>query len=269
MKKLRIVLGLLVLAIIVSSCTTTGSNVPTLSNVVVREIGNVKLHSFMSSSVTPVIIETRRALIIIDFPGDNEANVQPFKDYVDSFRKPIERYFISHVDRAHWLGVEKAFPNQAFHSIDANAIRAVAEGANIPVTPIADDSRLAVSGVNLVFQTDRAIGAYIIKMPDLKAVYHDHLGYVRLNVLIAPLEPRLAHLKALDREGYTWHMPGHGAPMQGPEFVNTVERFYGDVLAAVRRYSTVEEVKAAIIAAYPDYNTPAMLDRFLPGLMGR
>ncbi len=267
MKNWKVILGLLILAIIVMGCATTKQTAPTPSNVVVKEIGKVKLHSFMSASVSPVIIESNK-LIIIDFPGDNPDNGPLFKQYIDSLNKPIARYFISHIDSAHWVGIEKQFPNMTFYSVDADQIKATKEGSGLTIEKIADGSKQTVNGINFVFDVDRGIGAWMIKMPDLKAVYIDHLGYVKLHVLIPPLEPRLAHLKALDKEGYTWYMPGHGAPMQGPEFVQTVEAYYTDVLAAAK-LGTVEEAKAAIVAKYPDYNAPPMLDRFLPGLMGK
>lgn len=235
-------------------------------NVVVKQIGNVKLHSFMSASVSPVIIESDK-LVIIDFPGDSEENAALFKRYVDSLGKPIEQYFISHTDDAHWVGIEKQFPNMTFHSVDAKEIKAKDAGKSLSVTNIADGSTMTVAGVKMVFDVDRKIGAWMIKMPELKAAYVDHLGYVNLHVLLAPLEPRLTHLKQLDKEGYTWYMPGHGAPMKDPDFVKQVEAYHTDVLYAVSKYSTVEEAKAYIMKKWPNYVAPAMLDAMLPGLM--
>lgn len=235
----------------------------TPENVVVKEIGDVKLHSFLSASVSPVIIESD-SLTIIDFPGDAEENQPLFKAYVDSLGKPIERYYISHVDAAHWVGIESQFPDTEFYSVDADEIKAAEGGADLNITAIADGSQQTSGGVNLVFEVDREIGAWMIKMPDLKAAYVDHIGYVNLHVLLAPLEPRLAHLKALDSEGYTWYMPGHGVPMEGPAFVTLVETYYGDVLAAVAASSTPEEAKAIIVEKHPDYVTEGMLDGMLP-----
>ena len=265
MKKLQIIALVVLASMAIVGCASNQGkeemSVP--SNVVVKEIGKVKLHSFMSASVTPVIIESNK-LIVIDFPGDVEENAPLFKNYVDSLKKPIERYFISHIDKAHWIGIEKQFPNMQFYSVDAAAIKATPEGLGLNITPIADGSSLTVNGINLVFEVDRDISAWIIKMPDQKAAFVDHLAYNSLNVFFPPLEPRLAHLKKLDREGYTWYMPGHAAPMQGPEFVNQTEAYFSTILDAVSRYSSVDEAKAAIIAKHPNYNPPALLDVFLP-----
>jgi hypothetical protein len=184
----------------------------------IYEVGNTKLHSFMSSSVSPVIIETRRNLIIIDFPGDNEDNRPLFKQYVDSLNKPIERYFISHIDVSHWNGIEAQFPGMTFYSVDADAIKAHERGTALNITRIADGSTQTVAGINLVFEVHRDITAWIIKMPDLKAAYIDHIGYVNLHVLLPPLAnfpARAAHLRRLVNEGYTYFMPGHGRPIQG------------------------------------------------------
>ena len=254
--------------ILCAGCTATKTGEileSTLSNVVVKKIGNVKLHSFMSTSVTPVIIESNR-LIIIDFPGDSEEKAKLFKKYVDSLNKPIARYFISHLHSVHWAGVEKFFPDMTFYSVDADEIKATPEGAGLSIKPIADDSRLTVNGIRFEFEVDREIEAWVIKMPRQRAVYTDHLGYVGLHVLFPPLEPRLEHLRKLSREGYTWFIPGHGAPMQNPEFINQVEAYYNDVLEIIARYSTIAEVRAAILEKYPDYSSPARLDRMLPRL---
>ena len=265
MKKLQIIGTLILASIFITGCVTNqgkeAASIP--SNVIVKEIGNVKLHSFMSASVTPVIIESNR-LMIIDFPGDSEENAPLFKNYVDSLKKPIERYFISHIDIAHWRGIEKQFPNMQFYSVDADKIKATPEGSSLIIAQISDSSNLTANGINLAFEVDRDIGAWIIKMPDQKAVFVDHLAYNSLNVFFPPLEPRLAHLKRLDREGYTWYMPGHAAPMQGPDFVNQTEAYFTTILDAVSRYSTVEEAKTAIIAKHPNYNPAALLDVFLP-----
>jgi len=220
----------------------------------------------MSRSVTPVIVETDK-LIIIDFPGDVEENAPLFKNYVDSLNKPIERYFISHFHASHFRGIENQFPNMTFYSVDADHIMAMDEGANLTIMPIADGSELIVDGLRLIFEVDREIEAWIIKMPDLNAAYVDHLAYSGLHVFFPPLEPRLAHLKRLADEGITWFMPGHGAPMQEPDFVNRAAAYYATILEALAKYDTLEEVKAAIIAAHPDYVPEANLDRFLPRFM--
>ena len=251
--------------ILCTGCATTKTGAVKQGNVIVNEISNVKLHSFMSVSVTPVIIESDK-LIIIDFPGDSKENAELFKKYVDGLNKPIERYFISHIHSAHWQGVEKLFTGMTFHSVDADAIKATKEGAGLSIMPITDGSKMTVNGIQLVFDVDREIEAWMIKLPKLKAVYVDHLGYIDLHVLIAPLEPRLVHLRKLAREGYTWYMPGHGAPMQNPDFLNQVEAYYKDVLEIVKKYRTIPEVRTAILEKYPNYASPARLDRMLPGL---
>jgi hypothetical protein len=156
-----------------------------------------------------------------------------------------------------------------FYSVDADAIKAHERGGALNISKIADGSSQRVDGINLVFEVDRGIQAWIIKMPDLKAAYIDHIGYVNLHVLLPPLAnfpARAAHLRRLVNEGHTYFMPGHGRPVQGVEFADQVERYYNDVTAAVRNSNTVEEAKATIMRLHPEYNSPAMLDRFLPQL---
>lgn len=265
MKLLSIVLAIVFATTLLPGYAAGNAEVP--SNVVIREIGDVRLHSFMSVSVTPMIIETDNSLIIIDFPGDNAERAVLFREYVESLNKPITRYFISHLHASHFRGIENHFPNTTFYSVDADYIMAMDEGANLTITPVADGSELTVDGIRLIFEADREIEAWIIRMPDLNAVFVDHLAYANLHVFFYPLEPRLTHLRRLEAEGYTWFMPGHGAPMEAPEFVDSAEAYFNTILEAVATFDTIEEMIPFISERHPDYVPVANIERFLPRFM--
>ncbi|WNY28078.1 hypothetical protein MmiEs2_02590 [Methanimicrococcus stummii] len=265
--KLKLILVLAVICIAFSGCLENGDETkPTPeipSNVIVKEFGDVKLHSFLSDSVSPVIVEHDK-LIIIDYPGDSEIQATAFKEYVESFGKPIDRIIISHVDEAHWINIQKYFPNVSIYSVDADEIMAMATGSNLTVTKLNDDSKMTIDGVKYEFETNREIGAWAIKLSDQKAVYVEHLGYVNLHVLIAPLEPRAEMLKDLEAQGYIWFMSGHGVPATASEFVDNVEKYYSEILKAVAESETPDEAKTIIMQKYPNYVTEEMLDAMLP-----
>lgn len=251
------------LAMTVAALFSEGDAAALPDNVVAKQIGDLTLYSFLSDSVSPVIV-ARDNLVLIDYPGDNEEKAASYVEFVQRLGKPIERMFISHIDAAHWVNVEKFLPDVALYSVDADEIMATPEGAALAIAPIADGDTLTVDGVQYTFETNREIGAWEIKMPALNAVYVDHLGYVNLHVLLAPLEPRAEMLKALEAEGYTWFMPGHSAPAENPGFVAQVETYYNDVSSAVANNEDVADAVAEIVEKYPDYNTPEMLELFLP-----
>lgn len=234
-------------------------------NVVARTIGDVTLYSFLSDSVSPVIVANER-LVLIDYPGDSAAQAEAYVKFVESLGLPIERMIISHVDAAHWVGIENYLPDVALFSVDAEAIMALPEAAALTLVPIADDAEMTIDGVQYTFVTNRELGAWEVRLPELEAVYVEHLGYVNLHVLLAPLAPRAEMLKALAAEGYTYFMPGHGAPAQEPGFTAQVETYYTDVMAAVQGNADPADAVAEVAEQYPGYFTQEMLAGMLPGL---
>lgn len=234
-------------------------------NVVAKTIGDVTLYSFLSDSVAPVIVE-HDSLVLIDYPGDSEEQAAAYVAFVQSLGKPIDRMIISHIDDAHWVNVEKFLPDVALYNVDAEGIMAKPEGAALTITPLAGDESTTIDGIAYAFVTNTEIGAWEIKLPELNAVYVEHLGYVNLHVLLAPLAPRTEMLKALEEEGYTWFMPGHGAPAENPGFVSQVEAYYTDVMAAVAGNEDPADAVAEIAEKYQDYVTEGMLEAMVPGL---
>lgn len=247
------------------SATSVAESAGLPENVVAKTIGDVTLYSFLSDSVAPVIV-ARDSLVLIDYPGDSEAQAAAYVAFVESLGKPIDRMIISHIDEAHWINVQNFLPDVALYSVDAEAIMAKPEGAALTITPLAGNENTTIDGVSYEFVTNTEIGAWEIKLPELNAVYVEHLGYVNLHVLLAPLAPRTEMLKALEAEGYTWFMPGHGAPAENPGFVSQVEAYYTDVMAAVAGNEDPADAVAEVAEKYPGYFTEGMLGGMLPGL---
>lgn len=231
-------------------------------SVITKTYGGVKIHTYLSNNVSPVVIEKDK-LTIIDIPGDSKEEMTKFKAYVDSLGKPIDRIIISHGDTAHWTGVETLFPGIPLYSVAADEIKKAPEGASLTVKAIADGTQ-TIDGIKFDFMTNRTIGAFIIKLPEQKVVYFDHLGYVDLHIILPPLADRLQIMKELKAAGYTWFIAGHGVPMEATEFIARVEAYFGDVTNAVSTYKTPTEAKAAIVKKYPNYDGVEILDALLP-----
>lgn len=230
-------------------------------HVITQKYDDIQVHSYMSGNVSPVIVETSDKLVLIDIPDIDQ---EYYKSFVDSLGKPVDTIIVSHSDTPHWVGISDMFPDVPVYSIAANDIKAMDEGKNFAIQQI-KDGKHTYADVEFEFETNHDIGAYVIKMPVQKAVYFDHLGYIDLNIILAPLDERLAIMKDLQTEGYTWFMCGHGKPDTADAFVSYVEDYFSVVKTAIANNDTADGAKAEIMEKYPDNYNEELLDKFLPG----
>lgn len=250
----------LLIALVLALTSLTALATDGQDNIITKEYGDVKVHSYLSGNISPVIVEND-AVVIIDIPGD--ADTAAFKAYVDSIGKPVEAIIISHADVEHWIGVDALFPDVPLYSVAATAIKETDDGETLDIT-LVEDGVQEFAGVEYDFLTNSDIGAYIIKLPAQKAAYFDHLGYIGLHIILPPLEARLEMMRALQSEGYTWFMAGHGLPDEADAFMTSVEAYFADVIAAIAANDTPEEASAEILEKYPDYYSPELLNSLLP-----
>ncbi len=81
---------------------------------VARQSGDVRIHTFVSSFAynnignATHIIESKAKLVIVDAQF-LAPYAKSFRDYADSFGKPIERLYLSHRHPDHWFGLGVAF----------------------------------------------------------------------------------------------------------------------------------------------------------------
>lgn len=85
-------------------------------------------------------------------------------------------------------------------------------------------------------------------------------------VPMPPFEARLAQMKKLQSEGFTWFAAGHGVPSESPLFISRVAEYYAFVDKAVKEAGSPEKAREMIVAQYPDYGLVPLLDVFLPML---
>jgi len=87
---------------------------------VVKESGNVKIHTFISPeaflSIATHIIESENMLVIIDGQFIVLYAMQ-FRAYADSLGKPINRLYLSHGHPDHFFGVGAAFSDIAIYAL--------------------------------------------------------------------------------------------------------------------------------------------------------
>lgn len=250
-----------------------------------KRVGNVTLHDYATNTGGAAqIVETDR-LVVFDVPGNAPQN-REFKALVDSLNKPVEAVVISHAHEHHWLGVDALFPGVKVYSMDAAQINGAegmkaleaakaAMGADmIPYSSVPKVEELAggqrnFGGVEYLVTPLPDLGAAIIALPAEKMAMVHHLGYVGVHVPMPPFDARLAQLRKLQDEGYTWLVAGHGVPSETPLFIAKVAEYYAFVAKAVKEAGSPEQAKALIVRQYPDYGAVPLLDLFLPMLMGK
>lgn len=267
------------IALCVAGAAYAADFTPAQGQVYSKTFGDVKVHDYVTKTGGAAQVVEKDKLVVFDVPGNALQN-QDFQAYVQSLGKPVEAVIISHGDDHHWLGADTVFPGVKMYSLDADAVTkdALANakktmGADmVPYTTVPQVEKLAegahtFDGVEYVFVRLPDLGSTIIEMPAQKTAMVHHLGYVGVHVPMAPFDQRLAQLQALDKNGYTWIVAGHGTPGDSKDFVQKVADYYAFVQKAVVESKTPEEAKAEIVRQYPSYNSVFLLDIMLPGLM--
>lgn len=267
------------IALCVAGAAYAADFTPAQGQVYSKTFGDVKVHDYVTKTGGAAQVVEKDKLVVFDVPGNALQN-QDFQAYVQSLGKPVEAVIISHGDDHHWLGADTVFPGVKMYSLDADAVTkdALANakktmGADmVPYTTVPQVEKLAegartFDGVEYVFVRLPDLGSTIIEMPAQKTAMVHHLGYVGVHVPMAPFDQRLAQLQALDKNGYTWIVAGHGTPGDSKDFVQKVADYYAFVQKAVAESKTPEEAKAEIVRQYPSYNSAFLLDIMLPGLM--
>ncbi len=247
-----------------------------------RKAGNVTLHDYVTNTGGAAqIVETDR-LVVFDVPGNAPQNNE-FKALVESLGKPVEAVIISHAHEHHWLGADALFPGVRIYSLEAGAIngkegmkaleaaRAAMGEEMIPYGSVPEVEQLSAGqrvfgGVEYMFTSLPDLGATVIALPAEKMAMVHHLGYVGVHVPMPPFEARLAQMKKLQSEGFTWFAAGHGVPSESPLFISRVVEYYAFVDKAVKEAGSPEKAREMIVAQYPDYGLVPLLDVFLPML---
>lgn len=182
---------------------------------------------------------------------------------------PVEAVIISHAHEHHWLGADALFPGVRIYSLEAGAIngkegmkaleaaRAAMGEEMIPVWFRSQEVEQlsAVSGwfggVEYMFTSLPDLGATVIALPAEKMAMVHHLGYVGVHVPMPPFEARLAQMKKLQSEGFTWFAAGHGVPSESPLFISRVAEYYAFVDKAVKEAGSPEKAREMIGCAIP------------------
>ncbi len=256
--------------------------------ITVTKSQNLTIHTFTAPDdgwrVNSHIVELETQLIVIDaqymLPYAREV-----VRYAETLKKPLKRLYVTHYHPDHLLGAAAfAAPIFALQEVKAR-IEAVGDRvageehekhpdkipnrAEHPTEAVTPGSEV-IDGIRLSFillQHAETENAMMVGLPEQKILITQDLVYHDVHVFIAEkaFDAWLAALRHYKQLPFTRVLPGHGAP-GGTELYDSMEHYLATARELFTRSKSGDELKARLIAAFPDFTGTAMLDhqkRFL------
>jgi len=222
------------------------NQLPSPTITIVKESGDVKIHTFMSieafiSNATH-IIESANSLVIVDGQFVVPFAMQ-FRAYADSLGKPIERVYLSHDHPDHYFGLGAAFADCEIYALPetiasleqwGEMVRAqsamaygdfVTKELAIPQHKVAAGEEI-IDGVKyefVVHQHTEAEFHLSIKLPDLGVFIVQDLIYSGAHLYITKdIDNWVGVLNSLLDSDFEIFLAGHGAPCGKDEVENNI-----------------------------------------------
>jgi glyoxylase-like metal-dependent hydrolase (beta-lactamase superfamily II) len=254
---------------------------------VTRSVG-LKVHTYTAPEegwlVNSHLIELPTQLLAVD-----AQYMLPFArevvEYGLSLGKPITRLYITHYHPDHLLGAA-AFRRPIYALAEVQAkIEAVGDrvageehekhGEAIPLKA-ERPSQLVTRGEETIddirveylhLQHAETENALMLGLPDQDILITQDLLYAQVHVFVAEraFETWFQGLRAYQAQSYTRLLPGHGSP-GGPELYDSMLGYLAKARDALAVAHNGVDLKARLIAAFPNYGGRVLLDhqqRFL------
>jgi glyoxylase-like metal-dependent hydrolase (beta-lactamase superfamily II) len=267
----------------------TKHNTPMPDIYLVKESGNVRLHSFVSPGSmfanATHIIELPTQLILVDGQFFAQYGEQ-FRVLADSLNKPITRMYVTHDHPDHYIGMGDAFADVKVYALSEikDSIAKIGQheleekqhqlGSLVPSkiaypTEIVKPGSEVIDGTHFIFEkvtnTESPV-TLVIKLPDLGiAIVQDILYHNTHAFISGPVEGWIAALQNLQRERYDILLPGHGAPADKAAVDNAIA-YLEKAYALFSTAASESEYKQQLLQAFPNYAGTKLIDIYLPML---
>lgn len=256
--------------------------------ITIMESQNLRIHTFTAPddgwSVNSHIIEFPTQLIVIDAQY-MLPYAQEVVSYTQTLKRPITRLYVSHYHPDHLLGavafhvpiytlqgvkakIEAVGDRVAGEEHEKHPDRIVSRAERPteivePGSEVIDGTRIS----HILLQHAETEDALMMGIPDHKILITQDLVYNAVHVFIAEkaFDSWLAGLQHYESLPYRYILPGHGRP-SGPELYDRMRHYLVTARDLFFKSKDGDDLKARLIAVFPDFTGTAMLDhqkRFL------
>jgi glyoxylase-like metal-dependent hydrolase (beta-lactamase superfamily II) len=251
----------------------------------------VKIHSFTTPweavGNCTAIIEGPTQLIVVDAQFFLPF-AQEFRAYIDSLNKPIARLLITHAHPDHWLGLAAAFADldstfalaAVKTAIDETGpgtldflrsnLGEMAPAEFVGVQQVLTPGVETIDGIQIEtveYRDAEADVQAVFKLPDFGVLLAGDLVYAYGHYfLTTQFDNWTSILQALAAEPvYQVIVPGHGLPALPAVYADGID-YLQTSKAAFAEATDAEDLRARLLAAYPDRPGAGIMDIYLPRL---
>lgn len=266
------------------------TKLPDPIKIIVKKIGNIRIHTFISSyeknniANATHIIENEK-LVVIDAQFYKYYALK-FREYIDSIGKPIERLYISHRHPDHWFGLATAFQDVPVYALQktidflkkdgeasiedhkAKMGDQVPDSLLIPQN-VAKPGKEIIDGIEYLFEkvVDTEIDYLLtIKLPELKIQIVQDLIYSGTHLYLTKHIRKWAGiLQEMLFSDDDLFLPGHGLPADKIEVAQNLKY----LLAAKQAYDDGlkdDYFKNFLLNRFPARECPGIFDIYIPRL---
>ncbi len=252
--------------------------------IIVNKMRDLVIHTYVSPEetfeVTSHIIETKKALIIIDAQFFM-VYAQELCTYISGIEKPVECLIISHAHPDHWFGASffKDCPVISLKEIVndfncsaadvARQVQAVHKEKVVAFLPVISPSLSTgnhiMGGINvclsLVAQAEGE-NHLLINLPDYNVLVAQDLAYNQVHLFLGDNHHNnwlneIEKLKSLNDDVLV--LAGHGEPTTLKVF-SEVERYLNKAKEIIAHRTSSPKIKESLVGAFNDYKSAHLID---------